>query len=190
MRKAKTLPGKGGEVSLSAERLQGKQSVRTTFRLPNHIIGLLNVVAFQLGLKQKSLFDQLVEDEDVLKKVTEKVLKEDTQLNSGERRQKTYVLSRRSLEVIEKISREKNISRDFIVEISIQRLLPVFNIEQEKHKNRSVIYTEMQRYLDQGNKLLKKAEHHLGEQDAICAMIQKSNKIMEQNASDLRSIIK
>ena len=41
-----------------------------------------------------------------------------------------------------------------------------------------------------GTSFLKKAEHHLGEQDAICAMIQKSNKIMEQNASDLRSIIK
>jgi len=189
MRKANEFSSYGMGINLSAKGLQGKQSVRTTFRLPDHIIKLLNVVAFQLGLKQKSLFDQLVEDEEILKEVAERAKKEDTQLDPGERRQKTYVLSRRSLELIEKICREKRISRDFLVEISIQRLIPVFNAEQEKQKNRSIIYKDMMRYLEQGKKLFEKAEHLLGKGDAICEMIKRNNNENEQNVTELGSLI-
>ncbi|RPI51694.1 MAG: hypothetical protein EHM49_06780, partial [Deltaproteobacteria bacterium] len=52
-------------LTITAMGLRGKQSVRATFRLPDHIIKLLGMVASQLGLKQKSLFDQLVEDKEV-----------------------------------------------------------------------------------------------------------------------------
>lgn len=189
MRKAKTILQRGFGISLSADGLQGKQSVRTTFRLPGHTIKLLNVVAFQLGLKQKSLFDQLVEDEKILKEVAEKALKEKVEFNPDERRQKTYVLNRRSLEIIEKLCKEQNIPRDFLVEISIQRLLPVFNSEQEKHKIRSIIFKDMKRHLDQGKKLLEKAEHLLGEDDTICDMIKKSNEVNERNVTELRTLI-
>lgn len=189
MRKAKTISQRGIGISLSADGLQAKQSVRTTFRLPDHTIKLLNVVAFQLGLKQKSLFDQLVEDERILKEVTAKALKEEVQFDTGERRQKTYVLNRRSLEIIEMLSREKKIPRDFLVEIAIQRLLPVFNSEQAKHKLRSTIYKDMKRHLNQGKKLFEKAEHLLGEDDTICEMIKKSNEINEKNVTEMRRLI-
>lgn len=45
---------------ITSQGLRGKQSVRATFKLPEHIIKLLGGVATQLGVKQKSLFDQLV----------------------------------------------------------------------------------------------------------------------------------
>lgn len=189
MRKAKTVSRRGMGISLSAKGLQGKQSVRTTFRLPDSTIKLLNVVAFQLGLKQKSLFDQLVDDEEVLKEVAERALRKNKQNDSSERRQKTYVLSRRSLEVIERISREKNVPRDFLIEISIQRLLPVFDSEQEKHKIRSIVYKDMKSHLQRGKKLLEKAENLLGKDDLICKMIKKSNDINEKNVADLETLI-
>ena len=55
--------------SLDANTLRGRQSVRATFRLPPPIIELLSIAANQLGIKQKSLFDQLVEDREVLEQV-------------------------------------------------------------------------------------------------------------------------
>ena len=189
MHKNKVLSRYDMSTSLSAEGLQGKQSVRTTFRLPDPTIKLLTTVAFQLGLKQKSLFDQLVEDEEILKKIAERARKKDTQMDFNQRRQKTYVLNRRSLEILHKLSQEMNISRDFLVEISIQRLLPVLNSEQEKHKNRSIIFKDMKRYFEQGRRLFEKAENLLGEGDAVCDMIKRSNDIIERNVDTLRSIM-
>lgn len=186
---AKKDSQKGFRMQLSATGLKGKQSVRTTFRLPEHTIKLLNVVAHQLGLKQKSLFDQLMEDEDSLKEVAKMTEKERAQQDAGERRQKTYVLSRNSLEILEKISVQHEVPRDLLVEFSIRRLMPVFETEQEKHKMREIVLKEMKRHHNQGRKLYEKAEQLLGEDDAICEMIKKSNEIIENNVAELGSLI-
>ncbi|MEK6194066.1 MAG: hypothetical protein N2F24_07555, partial [Deltaproteobacteria bacterium] len=42
--------------------LRGRQSVRATFKLTEACIGAISIVAAHLGIKQKSLFDHLVED--------------------------------------------------------------------------------------------------------------------------------
>ena len=42
--------------------LKGKQSVRTSFKLSEGCIQAINIVAKQLGIKHRSLFDYLVED--------------------------------------------------------------------------------------------------------------------------------
>ena len=42
--------------------LRGKQSIRATFKLSEKSIETVSVVAAQLGIKQKSLFDHLIED--------------------------------------------------------------------------------------------------------------------------------
>ena len=119
---------------ISAQGLKGKQSVRATFRLPEHIINLLGIVASQLGIKQKSLFDQLLENKDVLIKVAEKA---HTNIHvKEERRQKMFVLSKNSLNVLAAVAKQQKIPRDFLVEISIERLLPIINAEQEKLKKR------------------------------------------------------
>lgn len=116
----------------------------------DHIIKLLGMVASQLGLKQKSIFDQLVEDEEILIKVAEGASGKVSA--AEEHRQKTYVLSRRSLEVLDNVARQQNIPRDVLVEVSIKRLLPVMSNEQEKHRKRKLIYGEIRTFLDQGKK--------------------------------------
>ena len=47
----------------SPEDLRGRQSVRATFKLSSRAIDALSIVAAHLGIKQKSLFDHLIEDE-------------------------------------------------------------------------------------------------------------------------------
>lgn len=109
--------------------------MRTTFKLPEHIIKLLGIVARQLGLKQKPLFNQLVENTDVLNKVAATI--QTTSLGQGKRRQKTFILSKRSLEVLDSVAGLQNIPRDVLVEISIRRLLPIITAEQEKDSGAS-----------------------------------------------------
>ena len=53
----------------SAMDLRGRQSVRATFRLSEDCIDAISILAVQLGIKQKSVFDHLMEDDQVLKNV-------------------------------------------------------------------------------------------------------------------------
>lgn len=174
-------------LSLSVQGLRGRQSVRATFRLPDHIIRLLGIVASQLGLKQKSLFDQLVEDMDVLNRVAERA--RELVSGGGERRQKTFVLSRRSLEVIDKVARTQNIPRDVLVEISIRRLLPVMNAEQEKHRKRTLIYREMEKFADQCKELVRQADRLLGREDRAYTLLKKVADVCEENVTELGAIV-
>lgn len=148
---------------LSADTLKGKQSVRATFRLPIQMITLLSVTADQLGLKQKSLFDQLVENRDVLEQLAAGAV---LYHSSEEQRQhKTYVVSRNSLSSLEYVAKTHGVPRDLLVEISIKRLLPVLNSEQEKQKNRKRILADLEEYLQEGARLLAKSEGLLGPED-------------------------
>ena len=49
--------------------LRGRQSVRATFRLSEECISAISILSTQLGIKQKSVFDHLMEDAQVLKNV-------------------------------------------------------------------------------------------------------------------------
>ena len=62
-----------GPSNISFDELRMKQSVRTTFRLPKEIINLLGLIASQLGIKQKSLLDQLIEDASLLHELGKEV---------------------------------------------------------------------------------------------------------------------
>ncbi len=172
---------------ISAQGLKGKKSVRATFRLPEHVISLLGIVASQLGIKQKSLFDQLIEDKDVLTRVAEEAHDSDHLLEN--RRQKTFVLSRKALDVLDSVAKQQNMPRDFLVKISIERLLPVIDAEQEKHKKRKLIYKDMKLYLLQGKKLLSKTERVLGEEDQVSSKLRKIVETCEANVSELAGII-
>ncbi len=44
----------------SSKDLRGRQSVRATFKLSARAIEALSIVAVHLGIKQKSLFDQVL----------------------------------------------------------------------------------------------------------------------------------
>ena len=63
-------PEKDAHITLpraSSSDLRGKQSVRATFKLSERAIDALSIVAIHLGIKQKSLFDHLIDDTRSLK---------------------------------------------------------------------------------------------------------------------------
>ena len=72
--------------------LRGRQSVRATFRLSEACIDEISILSAQLGIKQKSFFNHLMEDAQVLKNVAREL--ENTQFDRHERIQKTFVISR------------------------------------------------------------------------------------------------
>ena len=151
-------------LSLDADALRGRQSVRVTFRLPSPIIELLSIAANQLGIKQKSLFDQLVEDREGLEQVAAGAATR-YRPAADQRQQKTYVVSRNTLVSLEYVAKTHGIPRDLLVEISINRLLPVISSEQEKQAKRKVALAEMEEFLRLGDAVLARAGEMLGSDD-------------------------
>lgn len=172
---------------LSLEDLKGRQSVRATFKLPQRVIALLSVIAAQLGIKQKSLFDQLIQNPSVLKKTAEEA--QGYCAPSGDRMQKTYVISRSTLLTLDRVARNRKVPRDVLVEISINRLLPIIEKELEKHGKRKILLQEMQNYLREGRKLRKKTQNLLGTSDQLYKMIDQQVKICERNVSVTKDIV-
>ena len=143
----------------TAADLIGRQSVRTTFKLSERSIDALSLLAAQLGIKQKSLFDHLIEDTQALQMIAREFE------NVGIRPQrvpKTYVISRRTLENLERVSEEFNTPRDALVEHSIERILPLLLREKEKHGRRKKLLGDLRLFLQQGSDLLERAEEQLG----------------------------
>jgi hypothetical protein len=91
------------------------------------------------------------------------------QVNALERIQKTFVISRKTLLALEETARQSNTSRDVLVELSIQRLLPIIYREQEKHEKRKEILNEISRFQNQGAALLEEFESDLGREDPVSA---------------------
>lgn len=173
---------------LTIEELKGRQSVRTTFKLPKHVIDLLTVIAGQLGIKQKSLFDQLVQDASALERVAREA-KEHSE-ERVERRPKTFVMSRSSLELLNSVAEQKKISRDLLVEISIRRLLPIIETEIEKHMKRKTLLEDMKNYLHQGKVLLKKTDDLMGRDDVLYEMIENQVNLAKKNLSAVNQAVK
>lgn len=152
-------------LDLSADALKGKQSVRATFRLPGHCIVLLSVAADHLGIKQKSLFDQLVENQEILNRVADEGRQYTT--DADDRVQKTYVISRNSLMALKNIAKAYNIPRDLLVELSINRLRPVITAEQEKHRKWKILQGKLDDLLIHGQQTLIEAAALLSEDDHV-----------------------
>jgi hypothetical protein len=152
------------DISLTSD-LRGKQSVRATFRLTEGCIAAINIVATHMGIKQKSLFDHLVEDIQFLNSVAREA--KNARLKKEHRVQKTYVMSRNSLYSLEKVSKNFNAPRDALVEYSVQRLLPIIEEEREKHEKRKKMLTEIRKHLEVGGKLLGQLNKDLGDDDPI-----------------------
>lgn len=186
--KKNTVSDQGMSDLLTSSDLKKKQSVRATFRLTDEIINLLSIVASQLGLKQKSLLDQLVDDKEILDRLVEKkIAAEDVE--KKELRPKTFVISRSSLHTLDSMAREKNIPRDLLVEISIRRLLPVLNSEHKKQTKRKQILEDAEAFLKQGKKLLLKASRMLGKEDDYYKLLKHTIEICKENNRGLKSIV-
>lgn len=156
------------EITLSralAFDLKGKQSVRATFRLSEGCIEAISIVANQMGIKQKSLFDHLAEDIKNLKSIAPEI--KNTSLSLHNRVQKTFVISRRSLSSLNEISEIFNAPRDSLVELSIQRLLPIINRERKKHEKRKEFLAKINRHYKEGEKILNGIRKQLGDDDPI-----------------------
>lgn len=149
----------------SAGELRGRQSVRATFKLSAECINAISIVAAHLGIKQKSLFDHLAEDIDYLDAVAQDLA--DFRLSPRDRIQKTFVISRRSLISLDKISRMHNAPRDALVEFSVQRLLPIIRKEKERHLRRKRMYEQLLRHHSEGEQLLHQLHSVLGEDDPL-----------------------
>jgi uncharacterized protein (UPF0147 family) len=128
--------------------LRGRQSVRATFKLTSDCIDAIGIVAAQLGIKQKSLFDHLFQDTDTLSSIARKV--KNAQMRATDRVQKTYVMSRSALLQLEEIARHFNAPRDVLIEFSVQRLLPIIANERKRYQKRKEIFMQIQQHLEQG----------------------------------------
>jgi hypothetical protein len=145
--------------------LRGRQSVRTTFKLSPRYIDALSLLAGQLGIKQKSLFDHLIDDTQSLRAIAEEL--QDRGSLRENRIAKTFVISRRSLESLEKVSKRFETPRDALVEFSIERILPLINEEKQKHENRKILSDSLEKFLRQGRELLQEANQLLDREDPV-----------------------
>lgn len=152
-------------VAPSLSELRGRQSVRATFKLSGKAIEAISIAAAHMGIKQKSLFDHLIDDVELLAVVAREI--ESKRFLGLERVQKTFVLSRRTLCSLEEVSKDFNTPRDALVEYSIARLLPVIEEERKKHEKRKKMMVEIGKYLEQGEEISEKVEKALGEEDLL-----------------------
>ena len=145
--------------------LKSRQSVRATFRLTKGCIEAIGILANQMGIKQKSLFDYLADDMDNLKSIAREI--KHIKPEKPDRIQKTFVISRKSLSSLDEISNMFNASRDFLVECSIQRLLPIISRERTKHEIRKEFLIRIKKHFQQGEKMLNDIRKQLGDDDPI-----------------------
>ena len=160
----------------SSMDLRGRQSVRATFKLSAQAIDILSMVSVHLGIKQKSIFDHLIEDGQSLTIIAQEV--DPKPVKALERVQKTFVISRKTLLTLEEAARQFNTSRDVLVELSIQRLLPIIYREQEKHEKRKNILNEIREFLEQGEALLEEFETDLGKDDPVSAEFKRAIDVL------------
>ena len=165
----------------SAMDLRGRQSVRATFRLSEACIDAITILSAQLGIKQKSVFDHLMEDAQVLKDMAREL--ENIEIDPHKRIQKTFVISRRSLSFLDSISGEYDAPRDALVEYSVRRLLPIIAREQEKHEKRKELLAEISHHFAKGEKVLSKADEMLGTDDPLVNKL-KTAMFVYRNAYD------
>jgi hypothetical protein len=167
--------------------LRGRQSVRATFKLSAKAIETMSIVAVHLGIKQKSLFDHLIEDVQSLKLIAREIKSE--RFSAISRIQKTFVISRKTLSSLDETSKRFNAPRDALVEYSIQRLLPVLAREREKHRRRKDILRDMNENMEHGLKILQKSRTLLGEEDPVFLRWESAIKTLVNTRRDIEAFI-
>ena len=167
--------------------LRGRQSVRATFRLSEACIDAISILSAQLGIKQKSVFDHLMEDAQSLKRVAQEL--ENTEFERHRRIQKTFVISRRSLTFLDLISSEYKAPRDALVEYSVRRLLPIIANERKKHEKRKELLAQISNHFERGKMLLSNAEAALDKQDPIVNKLDAAMSVYQNVLDDIASFI-
>ena len=171
----------------SSEGLRGRQSVRATFKLSAKAIEAMSVVAVHLGIKQKSLFDHLIDDVKSLRLIAREV--ESEKFDVINRVQKTFVISRKTLSCLDETSKRFNAPRDALVEYSIQRLMPVIARERERHRRRIEILNDMDAHLESGLKILQKSRTLLGEDDPVFIRLESAMKALVNAQRNMEAFV-
>lgn len=171
----------------STADLRGRQSVRTTFRLSERSIHALRILSGQLGIKQKSLFDHLIDDIQALHVIAQAA---EEVAPKEHRVAKTFVVSRRTLENLERVCSRFHTPRDVLVEFSIERILPLLSREKEKHEKRKALLEELQKYLVQGSELLEQADEELGQDDPVFTRILTMMRYVKNTHSEVEEFVK
>lgn len=172
--------------SYSAD-LRGRQSVRTTFKLTPRSIDALSLLAGQLGIKQKSIFDHLVDDTRTLQALAREI--EQREAIEEKRVPKTYVISRKTLENLEQVSRRFQTPRDALVEFSIERILPLIQEEKEKHNNRKKLIERLEKLLGHSRELLEQADQVLDRDDPVFEQIYQIARSVQSSHDEIADII-
>ncbi len=171
----------------SSVELRGRQSVRTTFKLPPRCIDALSLLAGQLGIKQKSIVDHLVDDTQTLQALAQEAVRR--QDAEGHRVAKTYVISRRTLESLEQVSKRFQTPRDALIESSIERIIPLLREEKRKHEQRKQLRDRLQRLLQESRELLKKADEVLESDDPAAGHVAHMVRMVESGCAEVEQII-
>ena len=171
----------------SSRDLRGRQSVRATFKLTAKAIETMSAVSIHLGIKQKSLFDHLVDDIKALEVIAREV--QTTKFDEPSRVQKTFVLSRRTLNSLELASVNFQTPRDALVEYSIQRLMPVITKEKEKHQKRKTLLSRINGFLESGEQIMREAREWLGEEDPVFDELARAMTVLLNARDDIAAFI-
>ncbi len=179
-----------GRISISlpsSSDLRGRQSVRATFKLSERSINAMSIISTHLGIKQKSLFDHLIEDVQALDLIANEL--ESDSFAELDRIQKTYVVSRRTLSSLGEVAKRFDAPRDALVEYSIQRLLPIIKKEKERHRKRKEILEELSAYNELGEKILERSRKILGDDDPVYDKIESAMAYNRNTERNIRSFV-
>ena len=175
-------------LQVDADELKKRQSVRTTFKLPEKTINLLKISAKHLGIKQKTLLDQLIEDETILD-----ILAQEAQThcrNDDDCRPKTFVLSRKALDLIDVMLDRYDIARDILVELSVTRLTSYIELLSEKHDQRRSLLKEMDKCQELLEELSSKAKATFKEEDPFQMKLAKLTQTTQKSVGEIRKMVK
>lgn len=176
------------ELQVDPDELISKQSVRTTFKLTEKTINLLKVAAKHLGIKQKTLLDQLLEDKKALGLLADNAITYSR--NENKCRSKTLVLSRKALDQIENVSSSLEKPRDFLVELSVARLASYVTSLAETHEKRGLLMEELDQHNTQLIDLLNKSRTILKKDDAFWVRLKNLTERTQKQVEEIRKTVK
>jgi hypothetical protein len=178
----------GISLQIDADELKGRQSVRTTFKLPEKTINLLKISAKHLGIQQKTLLDQLIEDETILN-----VLAKEAQTycrNDHDCRPKTFVLSRKALDLIDVMLDRYDIARDILVDLSIARLTSYIESLSEKHDQKRSLLKEIDKYQQLLEELSSKAKTIFKQEDPFRMKLEILSQTTQKSVGEMKKMVK
>ena len=168
--------------------LQGRQSVRATFKLSQKAIDAIGLVAVHMGIKQKSLFDHIIEDKEALENLARTIHLR--QFKKIPRRQKTFVMSRRTIDALRSISQTYDMPRDALVEYAVQKLEAVIHSEKMRHAERKKLAAEVMAHFERGEQVYRSVVKTLGKDDPFCRHLAKAVQAARKTAEDLHEFLK